>query len=62
MFTLLHYCIIALLVLAIVLLFMAVITILAGGAAFLVAFGDWIIAGIILTLLIRWIIKKVKNK
>lgn len=56
---------ITLLVLAIVLLIMAliaVITILAGGAAFLVAFGDWIIAGIILTLLISWIIKKVKNK
>ena len=56
---------ITLLVLAIVLLItalIAVITILAGGAAFLVAFGDWIIAGIILTLLISWIIKKVKNK
>ena len=56
---------ITLLVLSIVLLIMAliaVITILAGGAAFLVAFGDWIIAGIILTLLISWIIKKVKNK
>lgn len=56
---------ITLLVLAIVLLIMAliaVITILAGGAAFLVAFGDWIIAGIILTLLISWIIKKIKNK
>lgn len=56
---------ITLLVLAIVLLIMAliaVITILAGGVAFLVAFGDWIIAGIILTLLISWIIKKIKNK
>ena len=56
---------ITLLVLAIVLLItalIAVITILAGGVAFLAAFGDWIIAGIILTLLISWIIKKVKNK
>ena len=57
MITLILLCIItAILIIA------GIITILVGGAAFMLTFGDVIIAGIIIYFIIRHFVRKRKNK
>ena len=45
-----------------VLIIAGIITILVGGAAFMLTFGDVIIAGIIIYFIIRHFVRKHKNK
>ena len=45
-----------------ILIIAGIITILVGGAAFVLTFGDVIIAGIIIYFIIRYFVRKHKNK
>ena len=45
-----------------ILIIVGIITILVGGAAFILTFGDVIIAGIIIYFIIRHFVRKYKNK
>ena len=47
---------------AAILIIAGIITILVGGAAFMLTFGDVIIAGIIIYFIIRHFVRKHKNK